>query len=118
MKSLNLGTAIFGLILSIFLLIVPLITFTAAVGEIASGGSGSATSGFDLFIRALCLVMFALGIVLIVKDNVASKAGKILIIIAGALVVIFSSLVGFVVGIVGASLLLASNKKYDTVKFY
>ncbi|MFV0499309.1 MAG: hypothetical protein ACK5NF_04660 [Bacilli bacterium] len=115
MKKLNLFTAIYSLVFSIFLLIAPLLTLGAVVSEaVEVTGSGSSSS-VDIVIRVGSAVMVVLAIVLIIKDDVASNAGKILLIISGILVVILSSFLGFVagiVGIIGAALLLASNKKY------
>ncbi len=116
MKGLNLGTAIYSLVLSIFLLVAPLFTLTAIVGESVDESAAGASSAVDMTIRVMAVVMLLLAIVLVVKDRVASTAGKVLLIIAAAIVILFSSLLGFpagVVGIVGASLLLASNKKYN-----
>ncbi len=115
MKGLNLGTAVYSLVFSIFLLIAPLLTLTAIVGESVDESASGAANAVDTPIRVFAVIMVVLALILIIKDRVASKAGKILLIIAGAIVLLFSSLLGFpagVVGIVGASLLLASNKRY------
>ncbi len=116
MKGLNLTTAIYGLVLSIFLLIVPLFTLTAILGEAVDETAKGASSGFDMTIRFLTAVLLVLTVILMIKDRVASTAGKVLLVIGCAIVILFSSLLGFpagVLGIIGSSLLLASNKKYN-----
>lgn len=118
MKKLNLGTAIYSLVASILFLFAPLFTLGAIVSDVAADAtSGGASLGMDGFFRTMAGIMLALAIILLVKDRTASTAGKILLIIGGAIIILFSSLLGFVggvVGIVGASLLLASNKKYNS----
>ncbi len=113
MKKVNTLTAVYCLIFSILLLFIPLLTLGSIVSDVATEGSSS--TGIDTFVRVMAGGMVVLSLVMLIKDRVASTAGKILILIAGAIVIMFSSLLGFpagVIGIVGASLLLASNKKY------
>ncbi|WP_423364030.1 hypothetical protein [Mycoplasma sp. P36-A1] len=118
MKKLSLLTAIYSLIVSIVLLIAPLFTMMSIVGDaIEENASASATMGVDSFFRIMAGIMLILAIILMFKSKTSSLAGKILLIIAGGLVVMFSSLLGFVAGIcgiVGAGILLATNKNMIT----
>ncbi len=114
MKGLNLGTAIYGLVFSIFLLFVPLITASIVAGEVLDSSMKGSASEFDITIRVFSAIVLGLATALLAKDSVASNAGKILLVISASIVILFSSFFGFpagVVGIVGSSLLLASNKK-------
>lgn len=104
------------LVNTILVLFAPLQTFGALLTDVTADTAGGATFVVDAVFRIMAGVILALAIVLLVKDKVASTAGKILLVICGALIVLFSSFLGFIagiVGIVGASLLLASNKKYE-----
>lgn len=120
MKKLNLGTAIYSLVASIVFLFAPLLTLGSIIDESANQSAATTDSGsIDIFFRVLAVAMVVLAIILLVKDRKSSIAGKILLIIGGGIIILFSSLMGFfggVVGIVGASLLLASNKKFKVVE--
>lgn len=114
MKKTNLGTAIYSLVVSIIFLFAPLFTLGSIISEVSAETTTSAT-GVDNFFRFLAVVMVILAVILLVKDKVSSTAGKILLIIGGASIILFSSFMGTVagiLGIIGAALLLASNKRY------
>ncbi len=114
MKKLNLFTAIYSLITSIVLLSAPLITLLFVTSDVIEENGTQSSDNVDMFFRIIAAVMIILGIVLIIKVKQTSVAGKILIIIAGLIVLVFSSFMGVpagICGIIGASLLLASRKK-------
>ena len=120
MKKLNLITAIYSLVASIILLAAPLFTFGSIVSESldGTGATAGSSSSVDMFFRVLAIIMIVLVAILLVKDKTASMVGKVFVLVCGLVVVIFSSLFGFIAGIfgiVGAALLLASNKKYSII---
>lgn len=116
MKKLNLGTAIYSLIASIILLFAPIILFFSITSEyeqsqqvaaaIAEGGNYDTniiayTQIINYIFMALAMVMVVLGIVNIIKVKQSNIVGMILIIIAGAIVIVFSGILGFIGGILG-----------------
>ncbi len=112
MKKVSLFVGIYGVVLSIVMLVLSVMLYIKSFDEIMVAIAPSV----DAAIRILCGVMLLMGILLLDKDKVSSIAGKIMIIIAGIIVVGFSTKYGFVagiIGIVGSNLILTSNKKYE-----
>lgn len=107
MKGLNTFTGIYSLIMSTLFLIAPIMT----IGEAFSSKSRAAS--IDLYFRGFSLIMVVLGFILVAKANGSSTAGKVLVILAGIMVIMLSSIFGFIagiLGIIGGVLILASTK--------
>lgn len=106
-------SGIYNLVVGIYFLIAPIFTMGAAIDDAFSGGASS--GGVDMFARLLAVVSILTGVYLIRKDGegILGMASKILILVGGGLIIIFSSLLGFVGGvciIVGAAMLMSKFK--------
>ncbi len=113
MKKISESVGLYCFILSIMLIIAPLLLVVAfSIDRIVA-------DIIDYVFRIFSGIMLVLGIILLVKVKIASKASKILIIIAGAIVIMFSAFLGFIagfIGIIGSISLLNSSKSQEELE--